>query len=160
MASGASMSYHTATSSRRVEAMRPVPSMWPDTICPPKRPLAGMARSRFTVLPALSAPSDDRRSVSCITSAQKPTSSTRVAVRHTPLVAMLSPMRTPCIIAGASMESTELAAPRLMERTRPTVSTSPVNMGSPSARRLRFRRHVRLSYSQAWRFRRLRCHLR
>ena len=32
----------------------PTPSTWPATICPPKRPLAAMARSRLTMLPAVS----------------------------------------------------------------------------------------------------------
>ena len=36
--------------------MVPVPSMWPETMWPPKRPSAAMARSRFTRLPAAQGP--------------------------------------------------------------------------------------------------------
>ena len=41
---------------------------WPLTMCPPKRPFAAMARSRLTGLPLASSASDERSSVSCITS--------------------------------------------------------------------------------------------
>ena len=44
----ASTVYHTALSSGRTAAIRPVPSICPLTMCPPKRPPAAMARSRFT----------------------------------------------------------------------------------------------------------------
>ena len=48
---GAEMMYHTALPSLRKLVMVPTPSIWPETMCPPKRPSAAMARSRFTRLP-------------------------------------------------------------------------------------------------------------
>ena len=73
--------------------MVPVPSMWPLTICPPKRPSAAMARSRLTLLPVERFPRLVRRTVSAITSAVKEELVMFVTVRHTPFTAMLSPTR-------------------------------------------------------------------
>ena len=65
-----------------------------------------MARSRFTGLPGIRAPREERRSVSCITSAVKPPPSTVVAVRQTPFTATLSP--------SFKSDSTVSAAPTLL----------------------------------------------
>ena len=54
--------------------------------------LAVRARSRFTRLPGRRSARAERFKVSCITSAVKPAGEKAVAVRHTPLTAMLSPM--------------------------------------------------------------------
>ena len=108
--------------------MTPVPSMCPETMCPPKRPSAAIARSRFTRLPAVSAPSEERFRVSCMTSAVKPELSRLVAVRHTPLTATLSPIFRSDRMVCAPIDSTEECAPRRMARIVPTSSTSPVNM--------------------------------
>ncbi len=128
MAGSAPMRYHTALSSSSMERIVPVPSMCPETICPPKRPPASMARSRFTGLPGRSCPSEERFSVSCITSAEKLVRVKSVTVRHTPLVAMLSPRRTSSSTFEAETVSTQECAPLRMEATRPTSSTMPVNI--------------------------------
>src|SRR3954452_22625033 len=97
--------------------------MWP-----PRRESGLTGSSRFTREPACSSLSDERRSVSFITSApnRSPPPFSIVAVRHTPLTATLSPsasslasgdviaIRTPSLVA-----STEVTVPRS--------STSPVN---------------------------------
>ena len=49
-----------------------MPSTWPATMWPPKRPPAAMARSRFTRLPGRRSARAERFRVSCITSAVKP----------------------------------------------------------------------------------------
>src|SRR4051794_2511870 len=110
-------------------ATAPTPSTCPCTMWPPRREAGFTGSSRLTREPACSSLSDERRSVSFITSAAN---SSRVppfsivAVRHTPLTATLSPsasslasgdviaIRTPSLVA-----STEVTVPRS--------STSPVN---------------------------------
>ena len=67
----AEMVYQTALSSWRSSLTVPVPSICPETIWPPNRPSAGMARSRLTGLPGLRSPRELRDSVSCMTSAVK-----------------------------------------------------------------------------------------
>src|SRR4051812_10620983 len=100
--------------------------MWP-----PSRSAARSASSRLTVEPASTSPSDERRSVSCMTSA--PNSSPPhipTAVRHTPLTATESPSRS----SRASGERTLRRTPSFVLSTRCTVPrswTSPVNTGSP-----------------------------
>lgn len=79
----------------RILAMRPTPSTWPATMCPPKRPLAGMARSRLTALPTVSCASAERFKVSCMTSAAKLSGKSCLTVRQMPLTAMLSPILVP-----------------------------------------------------------------
>ena len=91
MFAGALTVYHTALSSWRTFAMVPTPSMCPETMCPPKRPFAAMARSRLTGLPRRNVPSEDRSRVSCITSAVNEMRVNEVTVRHVPFTAMLSP---------------------------------------------------------------------
>ena len=122
------MVYHTALSSFRRAVMVPVPSIWPETMCPPKRPFAAMARSKFTWLPTVRLPREERFRVSCITSAVKPPLSTVVAVRHTPLTATLSPTFRSDRISFAAMDSTDECCPRRTERMLPNSSTIPVNM--------------------------------
>src|SRR4051794_3360235 len=105
----------------------PTPSTWPWTMWPPRRESGFSGSSRLTRDPASSSLSDERRSVSFITSAPKRSPPHRpVAVRQTPLTATLSPsdssrakgeliaMRTPSVVV-----STEVTVPRS--------STSPVN---------------------------------
>src|SRR4051812_36519410 len=107
--------------------MAPTPSTWPWTMWPPRRESGFSGSSRLTREPAASSLSDERRSVSFITSAPKSSPPHRpVAVRQTPLTATLSPsdssrargeliaMRTPSVVV-----STEVTVPRS--------STSPVN---------------------------------
>src|SRR4051812_15490048 len=99
--------------------------MWP-----PSRSLARSESSRLTRVPSPTPASEERRSVSCITSAAKRSPSIDVAVRHTPLTATESPSessparpvrtarRTPSPVA-----STAVTVPRSW--TRP-VNTSPL----------------------------------
>ena len=61
-----------AFSSRSMERITPVPSIWPLTMCPPNLPSAAIARSRFTWLPALQLPRLLLLIVSAITSAVNP----------------------------------------------------------------------------------------
>ena len=86
--------------------MAPVPSMWPETMWPPNRLSAAMARSRFTGLPGARAPREERFKVSCITSAVKPPLSWAVTVRQTPFTATLSPVFRPESTVSAPMDST------------------------------------------------------
>ena len=78
----------------RTAATVPVPSTCPCTMWPPRRASARSASSRFTAEPTSSSPSEERRSVSCITSAAKLPSAIAVAVRQTPLTATESPSAT------------------------------------------------------------------
>ena len=91
----ACMVYQMAVSSRRTRITFPTPSTWPATICPPKRPSAAMALSRFTGVPIVSPAREERFSVSCITSAEKPCENSSVTVKQMPLTAMLSPILVP-----------------------------------------------------------------
>ena len=107
--------------------MRPVPSICPDTRCPPSLLCNVRARSRFTWLPTVSAASEVRLTVSGITSAMKESSESCVTVRHTPLVQMLSPTCVPSSTTDAAISSVTLFTPCLMLFTRPISSTMPVN---------------------------------
>ena len=89
---------HTALSSLTIEVIVPVPSICPDTICPPNLDDTDIARSRFTMLLTLRLPNDDFLIVSAITSALNPLESISVTVRQTPFTAMLSPILTSSII--------------------------------------------------------------
>ena len=93
--------YHTALSSFLISVTVPVPSIRPDTICPPNLPLAGIDLSRLTAIPARRFPSDDLLIVSCITSALNCLLPIDVTVRHTPLTAILSPILVPPRISDA-----------------------------------------------------------
>src|SRR3954470_12672968 len=105
-----------------------VPSTCPWTTCPPNRPPAGMARSRLTRAPGVSAPRLLRSSVSAMTSTVKPVSSWSVTVRQTPLTAMEAPWVASLTTSGPSMRSTAESAPCSIAATVPSSSTIPVNM--------------------------------
>ena len=62
---------HKAVSSMVRLTITPVPSIWPETIWPPRRVCNERARSRFTKLPGCSCARDVRLSVSGITSTVK-----------------------------------------------------------------------------------------
>ena len=106
------MVYQMAVSSFRILAMRPTPSTWPATMCPPKRPLAGMARSRLTALPTVSCASAERFKVSCMTSAAKLSGKSCLTVRQMPLTAMLSPILVSSRTVFARTVSTAECCPR------------------------------------------------
>ena len=93
--------YQTALSSLLIFVILPTPSICPLTICPPNLPLAGIALSRLTAIPARRFPSDDLLIVSCITSALNCLLPIDVTVRHTPLTAILSPILVPPRISDA-----------------------------------------------------------
>ena len=112
-------------------AMVPVPSMCPETICPPNRPFAAIARSRLTALPGRSCPKLERRSVSGITSAEKEVAANCVTVRQTPFTAMLSPNCVPFSTTSAAMCSTQRTGVCSIRKTEPISSTIPVNMTLP-----------------------------
>src|SRR3954447_19033282 len=107
----------------------PTPSTCPCTMWPPRRESGFTGSSRLTREPACSSLSDERRSVSFITSA--PNSSRAppfsiVAVRQTPLTATLSPS----LSSRASGDVIAIRTPSLVASTEVTVprsSTSPVN---------------------------------
>ena len=73
----------------------PVPSICPDTICPPNLPFKAIALSRFTMSPFPTCDKLVRLTVSAITSALKPSELMDVTVRHVPFTAMLSPNLVP-----------------------------------------------------------------
>src|SRR5215204_461618 len=115
-----------ANPSSRTARTAPRPSTWPWTMWPPSRSEARSASSRFTPEPAATSASDERRSVSCITSARNSPPSIAVAVRQTPSTATESPsaiwpasrVRTPSVTPSA-FASTAVTVPRSC--------TSPVN---------------------------------
>src|SRR3954463_10040764 len=95
--------------------------MWP-----PSRSLARSASSRLTRSPSRSSPSDERRSVSAITSAPKRGPHSPTAVRHTPLTATESPSRSSLVKPDSKLSR----APSVVRSTGATVPrspTSPVN---------------------------------
>ena len=103
--------------------------MWP-----PRRSEARSESSRLTAEPVAAPPSEERRSVSCITSAWNWPSAIAVAVRQTPLTATESPsaissasrVRTPSV-TPSSLLSTTVTCPRSW--------TSPVNTLTTPCRR-------------------------
>src|SRR3954466_10528615 len=108
----------------------PRPSTCPWTTWPPRRSAARSGSSRFTRAPGAASPSDERRSVSCITSAPKPSASTPTAVRQTPLTATESPSRR----SPASADRTRSRTPSSVASRATTVPRSairPLNTRSP-----------------------------
>src|SRR6476659_2461579 len=99
--------------------------MWP-----PRRSLARSASSRFTRSPSASSPSDERRSVSCITSAPKRGAQSPTAVRQTPLTATESPSRSSLVNDDSKLRRAPSAV-RSTEATVPRSATRPVNTPSP-----------------------------
>src|SRR4051812_3787216 len=103
-----------------------MPSTWPCTTWPPRRSVGRSGSSRLTGVPSRASASEERRSVSCITSAEKCPSAIRVAVRQTPLTATESPSA----ISGARPVRTASRTPSAPASTAETVPrswTSPVN---------------------------------
>src|SRR5919202_2516465 len=119
-----------AKPSSRTAATEPSPSTWPWTTWPPRRSSTRSGSSRFTRAPGRTSRSDERRSVSCITSAPKPPPPGPTAVRQTPLTATESPSRS----SSANDVETRSRTPSSVASTATTVprsATSPVNMRSP-----------------------------
>src|SRR5918998_5035272 len=126
MSAGAAISTTWAKPSGRMSRTLPSPSTWPCTKCPPIRSSARTGNSRLTVAPSPTSASDERRSVSFITSALNAPSAIAVAVRQTPLTATESPSP----ISGASEVRTARrtpSAPAWTAVTVPRSATSPVN---------------------------------
>src|SRR4051812_36373441 len=116
-----------ANPSSRTSRTTPRPSTWPWTMWPPRRSAGRSGSSRLTVLSGSRAPSEERRSVSCITSAPKSSAPhIPTAVRQTPLTAIESPS----LSSPASGEETLSRTPSRVSSTRCTVPrswTRPVN---------------------------------
>src|SRR4051794_29589250 len=95
-------------------------------MCPPSRSVGRSGSSRLTRPPACTSPSDERRSVSRMTSAPKRSPQMPVAVRQTPFTATESPSAT----SRASGVSKVSRAPSAVVSTAATVPrswTRPVN---------------------------------
>src|SRR3712207_3715783 len=110
-----------------MSATTPRPSTWPCTMCPPSRSVGRSGSSRLTEDPACIAPSDERRSVSCMTSAPKRSPlQSPTAVRQTPLTATESPSLSSAA-SGDSIATRTPSAVSCTSATRPRSWTSPVN---------------------------------
>src|SRR5680860_1158502 len=118
-----------ANPSSAIDATAPTPSTWPCTTWPPSRPPARTGSSRLTSLPAASGPSEERRSVSAITSAAKESARTPRAVRQTPFTATESPSAS-SPASGLATESRAPSPSRSTAATVPVASTSPVNISA------------------------------
>src|SRR3954469_17868690 len=119
-----------AKPSSRVSLMAPTPSTWPCTMWPPRRPWACRGSSRLTRAPGVTSPSDERRSVSCMTSAPQRSPPRPTAVRQPPLTATESPSPS----SLASGDSMARRTPSVVECTSaivPRSATKPVNNGLP-----------------------------
>src|ERR671913_1179863 len=113
--------------SRAISAIEPVASTCPWTKCPPILASARIDRSRFTAAPGRSDSSVVTRAVSGETSASMVPNSVATTVRHTPLMATLSPSTS----SPASSVLTRRRTPPAVGRASaicPTLSISPVNM--------------------------------
>src|SRR4051794_38062913 len=120
-----------ANPSSRTSRTTPRPSTWPCTTWPPSRSAARSSSSRLTRDPGCASPNDERRSVSCMTSA--PNSSPPhipTAVRHTPLTATLSPSLS-SRASGVRTLSRTPSGVRSTRCTSPRSWTKPVNNRSP-----------------------------
>src|SRR6185312_453604 len=115
-----------AKPSSRTSAIVPSPSTWPCTKCPPRRSCGRSGSSRFTRSPCARAPSDERASVSFMTSAPKTRSRVSIAVRHTPLTAIESPSAAPSGKSAAIVRRAP-SPDRSIATTCPIPCTSPVN---------------------------------
>src|SRR5829696_9499789 len=116
-----------AKPSSRTSRTVPSPSTWPWTTWPPSRSCARSGSSRLTSAPSPTSASEERRSVSCMTSALKRPPSIAVAVRQTPLTATESPSES----SGARAVRTARRTPSAVASTAVTVprsATSPVNI--------------------------------
>ena len=91
---GTSKRQRSERASGTTSMTRPIPSMWPDTRCPPSGSPMRNAFSRLTKVPACIVPNVVRRRVSRETSAAKRSAPMSSAVRQTPATAMLSPSLT------------------------------------------------------------------
>ena len=128
MAGGALKVKMMALPSRRRSLRVPVPSIWPETIWPPKRPSAANARSRLTRSPLFRVPRLEWRRVSTETSKAISRSATLVTVRQTPLTAILSPSLHPSRISMAPIRNSPEPPVRLELITEPISSMMPVNI--------------------------------
>ena len=117
-----------ALSSFLTSTILPVPSTCPDTMCPPNLPSAAIARSKLTCAPLSAFASDERFSVSCMTSAVNACGMSLVTVRQIPFTAMLSPTFVPASTFSALIVRTAEFAPREIVSIVPTSSTIPVNI--------------------------------
>src|ERR1039457_3129681 len=106
----------------------PVPSTWPCTMWPLKRPLGESGRSRFTREPARRSPRLVRLRVSGARPAEKEPGSRSTAVRQTPLTAMLAPSVISCPTVEQRTFRRAPAVRVWTDSSVPSSSMIPVNM--------------------------------
>ena len=104
-------------------------------MCPPSRDEGVTDRSRFILEPDVKVPSVERSSVSCETSAAKPSLATSRAVKHTPFTAIESPSSISLVTSVAAMSIRAPLSRTWNEETEPSSSIMPVNIISKSERR-------------------------
>src|SRR5215210_7314992 len=104
-----------------------MPSTCPCTIWPPNLSPEAIARSRLTALPSRRAPSAVRLSVSGMAKKVSLPPSASPTVRQVPFTETLSPARVSAVTRSAEMLKRNIS-PLAIDETRPTSSTSPVNM--------------------------------
>ena len=109
-----------------------MPSTWPCTMWPLRRPVGESGRSRLTREPARRSPRLLRRRVSGARSAEKESGRGSTAVRHTPFTAMLAPSRHVRHHGGAAHLQPRAGRPRSSASTVPSSSMIPVNIQVPS----------------------------
>src|SRR5262249_51904234 len=126
---GGSVSAMRASSPSAARARTsPTPSTWPCTRCPPSRSESRSERSRLTGVPARQSPSVVTRSVSGTASTAKRRGSTASAVRQQPEQSMLSPIAASSSTRAAAIQNRLPWGRSSTASTRPSSSTSPVNM--------------------------------
>src|ERR1035437_3901211 len=121
-------SHQFSSPSDSIPRNSPVPSTWPCTMWPLRRPVGASGRSRFTREPARNAARLLRRSVSGARSAWKASGRKSTAVRHTPFTAMLAPSVRSWRTVPQRTLSRAPAARVSTDSTVPNSSTIPVNI--------------------------------
>src|SRR5215212_3515528 len=105
----------------------PTPSTCPCTMCPPNLLPADIARSKLTGLPTSRPPREVRLSVSGMAKKVSVRPSTSPTVRQAPFTETLSPAHASSETMPAKIARRSISPPS-SDETRPTSSTSPVNM--------------------------------
>src|SRR6267142_1048374 len=113
--------------------MRPTPSTWPETKCPPSSLSSVRHRSRLTRLPGLSSPRMVHRRVSAETSIANRPALLEMTVRHAPLTVIESPTLISEVGNEVWIVITAPWSVGLRLSTVPRSSTIPVNIVSPAA---------------------------
>ena len=104
-----------------------VPSMWPCTMCPPRRSPRRTARSRLTWVPVAGVCSVLIAIVSAMTSAVNLSSPTSTTVRQTPFTEIESPSLASDTASGPRTVSRAASGDGCQSTTSPSSSMIPVN---------------------------------